>query len=63
MVKNLTIKEEAYTYLSSIKRENESFSDVILRLKDNQRKESILSLCGSVPNAKYLRDEITGNWK
>lgn len=31
--KNISIREEVYEYLKSIKREDESFSDIILKLK------------------------------
>jgi len=36
VVKTLTIKEKAYDALYGLKRENESFSDVILRLSEEK---------------------------
>ena len=62
MPKNFTVREEAFVYLQSIKRKDESYSDVIMRLKENQSKESILSLCGSCPDAKQVREEFEENW-
>ncbi len=37
VVKTLTIKEKAYDILYGLKRENESFSDVILRLSEEKK--------------------------
>ena len=62
MPKNFTVKEEVFEYLSNIKRENESYSDVILRLKRNQSQKSLLELCGSCPDAKQVRTEFEDNW-
>ena len=39
---NISIKQEAYDYLKSIKTEEESFSDAILKLKKEQRKNGKL---------------------
>ena len=40
---NISIKQEAYDYLKSIKTADESFSDAILKLKDNQKKDGQLA--------------------
>jgi len=43
--KNISIREEAYDFLSSIKNNDESFSDVILRFKQRMsNKDEILKL-------------------
>ena len=36
MTKNITLSEEAYSVLRRIKRKNESFSDVIIRIIGNK---------------------------
>ncbi|MEF8801989.1 MAG: antitoxin VapB family protein [Halolamina sp.] len=35
--KNISLKEEAYERLRALKRENESFSDVVLRITESDR--------------------------
>ena len=40
--KNITISEEAYTALATRKKENESFTDVILRVTSDKGKASSL---------------------
>jgi len=43
--KNISIREEAYDFLSSIKNNDESFSDVIMRFKQRMsNKDEILKL-------------------
>lgn len=51
--KTLTVKDEAYTRLSALKREKESFSDVILRITS---KGSILDFAGIL--SKKEADEL-----
>ena len=46
--KTINIKESAYQALKSIKREGESFSDVILRLSREDRK-SVTDFVRSIP--------------
>jgi predicted CopG family antitoxin len=53
MAKNISLSDEAYQKLSQEKRQNESFSDVILRLMD-QRK-SLTDVIGK----KLLDPEIS----
>ena len=43
--KNISISDEAYTRLASLKRPNESFTDVVNRLTG---KRSILELAGTL---------------
>ena len=61
VVKTLTIKEKAYDALYGLKRENESFSDVILRLAE-EKKGIITSffgcLAGSGRSAAEWNTEI-----
>lgn len=35
--KNISLREEAYERLNALKREDESFSDVVLRLAESER--------------------------
>ena len=41
---NISIKQEAYEYLKSIKTADESFSDAILKLRANQKKDGQLAV-------------------
>jgi len=51
--KNISLNEEAYAYLSSQKKQNESFSKVILNFKKQQLQESsYLKFFGSLKDAK-----------
>jgi len=53
--KTINIKESAYQALKSIKREGESFSDVILRLSREDRK-SVTNFVRSIP--PDIREEL-----
>ncbi len=55
---SITISDTAYDYLKSMKRDGESFSDVILSLK--KRKEALLVFHGIAKNHDFddLRDEL-----
>jgi predicted CopG family antitoxin len=44
MVKNLRVKDEAYKYLTSLKSDSQSYSDVILKLQAKQEQSAILIL-------------------
>lgn len=61
VVKTLTIKEKAYDALYGLKRENESFSDVILRLSE-EKKGNITPFFGCLADsgrsAKEWKEEI-----
>ncbi len=44
---NISIKDEAYRFLASLKKNSESFSDVILRFKTHEEnKDKILAFFG-----------------
>ena len=40
-MKNIVLRDEVYNKLSKMKREGESFSDVILRLLEEKREKSL----------------------
>jgi len=65
VVKNLTIKDEAYAYLRSQKRSNESFSDVILRMQEKESNKVLLNYCGKLPglDAEKRKKEIAQSRK
>lgn len=58
--KNISIKKEAYDYLKSIKAEDESFSDIILKLK-KEKKNNGLTLI-KIAN-KYREKQESKYWK
>lgn len=45
--KTVSLSDEAYEALKKIKREDESFNDLILRLVSEQEQKDILSLAGT----------------
>jgi predicted CopG family antitoxin len=47
MTKSISLSERAYVALKKMKRRNESFSDVVIRLSSRERKRSILELAGT----------------
>ena len=54
---NISIKEEAYKFLKSLKSRDASFSDVILEMKDKNinkkgSKENVLKFAGVLKDAK-----------
>ncbi|MFO8020226.1 MAG: antitoxin VapB family protein [Promethearchaeia archaeon] len=55
--KNISIKEDVYKKLLKIKRENESFSDLLLRLLKNQ-KTSLEKSFGAWDLSENERKEI-----
>ncbi|MHA1637597.1 MAG: antitoxin VapB family protein [Candidatus Thorarchaeota archaeon] len=69
MAKNIMISNEVYTRLRSIKRDDESFSDLIRRLL-NYKKTSLLDLAGEWPfsrkviseQEKYLEETWQKGW-
>ncbi len=46
MTKVISLSEKAYGTLKKLKREDESFSDVVLRLSEEEKRESILRFSG-----------------
>ncbi len=61
MTKTLTIRDEVYNKLLMIKREDESFSDLFLRLSEEQDTMQLLeSLRGTVdiPDTEQLLSEV-----
>lgn len=63
--KNITISEEAYEYLKSMKGEEKSFSDVILSIKG--RRIEVMSFAGSLKDAdlesvERVRREMRADW-
>ncbi len=68
MVKTITIKEDAYNVLKSMKRKEESFSDVILKFKN--KGEILEGLFGVLSKEGYahskkkireIREELSGD--
>jgi predicted CopG family antitoxin len=47
MTKVISLSDRAYGTLKKMKRKNESFSDVVIRLSNKEQKKSILELAGT----------------
>lgn len=47
MTKVISLSEKAYGTLKKLKRGDESFSDVVLRLSEEEKRESILRFSGA----------------
>ena len=47
LTKVISLSEKAYGTLKKLKRQDESFSDVVLRLSGKEEKESILRFSGA----------------
>lgn len=47
MTKVISLSEKAYQTLKSLKKPNESFSDVVLRVAAKEQKKSILEFAGT----------------
>jgi predicted CopG family antitoxin len=47
MTKVISLSEKAYATLKKLKRGDESFSDVVLRLSEEEKRESILRFSGA----------------
>ena len=47
MTKVISLSEKAYATLRKLKRANESFSDVVLRMADQSNKKSVLDFAGA----------------
>ncbi len=53
--KTISIREEVYDILTSLKKENESFSDVILKMK-KKRKPNLIASFGGLKDSKVLTE-------
>lgn len=65
---NISIKNEAYQFLSSLKSKNESFSDIILEFKERSierkgSKENVLKFAGIWENTNINWKEFEKNRK
>jgi predicted CopG family antitoxin len=58
MTKVISLSDRAYDVLSELKKEDESFSSLILRLCKKESKKSLLSYAG-----KWKGDDIDGIFK
>ena len=58
---NISIKEEAYSFLKNLKTKDKSFSDVILELKENKYEKgsakSLLRFAGALKNLDWEEKE------
>ena len=58
---NISLRDEAYNYLKSLKSKNKSFSDVIIEFKHSQQqkgsKETILQFFGAAHGKRAKWDE------
>ena len=59
-MKTLTIRDETYQKLAKLKRDNESFSDVIERIIEG-RQVSIEEFVGKLKNSEILK-ELENEW-
>ena len=53
MVKVISLSEKAYGTLKKLKRKDESFSDVVLRMAGHEKRKSLLEFAG-----KWTGDDI-----
>ncbi len=58
MVKVISLSEVAYKELKEKKKEEESFSDVVLRLIEKNKKTNLLDFFGKWPGDKKELDKI-----
>ena len=58
MTKVISLSDEAYENLKSLKGENDSFSKVVNRLTASTKKKSLLDLAGKWPGGKEELDRI-----
>lgn len=65
--KTISLSDEAYEMLASLKRERESFTDVVLRLCSRATKKPLTSFAGSWSMSDEEEEEIFGEisemWK
>jgi len=54
---NISIKDEAYRYLKSLKTREKSFLDVILEFKKKEKKQDVMRFFGVLKDADIDWDE------
>ena len=54
---NISIMEEAYRFLKSMKSKNKSFSDIILTFKEKNKSANIMRFFGALNHAKWYEKE------
>lgn len=54
---NISLKEEAYNFLSSLKTKNKSFSDVILEFKEKNNNRNIMRFFGALKDLDWGKKE------
>lgn len=55
--KTVSLRESAYKKLKNLKKENESFSDVVERISENQ-KQNFEEVEGSFPEIGEIKEEL-----
>ena len=58
MVKVISLSDAAYVEMKALKREGESFSDVVLKLVEKPARKSITAFVGKWPGPKEELDKI-----
>jgi len=58
MVRPVSLSNQAYDLLSSMKKEDESFSDVVLRLSLKHKKSNLMKFFGKWPGDRNDLDRI-----
>ena len=56
MVKVISLSNKAYATLKALKRGDDSFSDVVLKIAEKEKKPSIMDLAGKWPGTKKDAD-------
>jgi predicted CopG family antitoxin len=56
MTKVVSLSKKAYQTLKELKRPNESFSDVVIRIAESKQKRSILRFAGTLKDSNI--DEV-----
>lgn len=60
MVKVISLSDDAYGSLKSMKKEGESFSDVVRRVAEKEKGRSFLSLAGTWKDDKEIGNIFKG---
>ncbi len=56
MVKVISLSNKAYSTLKALKRGDDSFSDVVLKMAEKEKKPSIMDFWGKWPGSKASLD-------